>query len=374
MSLYIGKDNNGNSLLHLTKGVSSETALKTGVQSNTVLHSSLPYIKFSRVSGSLNRYTCHANGWYMYGYKLSMPLDSSMYGKPIFFVANNNKVLSAGSIFGGDHIITWINAAEVCSATSYRSTPDASHTVGFSSLSLGSGSLNSYPSGYFGANDNIISGTFYIIDNIVDYTYVPTTPISDSITINNSTFMLNGIDMLNHRFISSLNPNGTVADGIIPLFTATTPGGTAGNYSYAVDTNAIPNKTVELSTDPVSISVGGTTIYSSASSSTLKYKGKNTYTYTQIELNRIKISDYTFTPGDMFIMSNVLGRATNAPMVYKEGKIAYFGMVVNYNSLGTGEVYVYGQSNELYIIFENNYNLGKTSGSYTNDIVVFATD
>lgn len=50
MSLYIGKDPSGTAVLHLTQGSTDLAAMKSGVLSNTVFHSELPYATWTQVS------------------------------------------------------------------------------------------------------------------------------------------------------------------------------------------------------------------------------------------------------------------------------------------------------------------------------------
>ena len=45
MSLYIGKDNNNNALLHTTSGVNDISSMKSSVLANTMFHTSLPYVQ-----------------------------------------------------------------------------------------------------------------------------------------------------------------------------------------------------------------------------------------------------------------------------------------------------------------------------------------
>ena len=43
MSLYVGKDAYGTAVLHLTQGSTDLATIKSGILSNTVFHSELPY-------------------------------------------------------------------------------------------------------------------------------------------------------------------------------------------------------------------------------------------------------------------------------------------------------------------------------------------
>jgi len=54
MSLYIGSDNNGNKIVHITKGIVSQDSMKKGVSSNTVFHSSLNYMFLTQYSGTIS--------------------------------------------------------------------------------------------------------------------------------------------------------------------------------------------------------------------------------------------------------------------------------------------------------------------------------
>lgn len=45
MSLFIGKDNNGNALLHTTNTVNDSSSMKNGILVNTMFHTSLPYVQ-----------------------------------------------------------------------------------------------------------------------------------------------------------------------------------------------------------------------------------------------------------------------------------------------------------------------------------------
>ena len=45
MSLYLGRDNYNNGILHITDGITPESSMKTGVLPDTLFHSSMPYLQ-----------------------------------------------------------------------------------------------------------------------------------------------------------------------------------------------------------------------------------------------------------------------------------------------------------------------------------------
>ena len=114
MSLYLGKDNANTNILHLTKGTNSEAAMRSGIQSNTVFHSTLPFISVALSNiGTLT----HMGSEYFYKYNnnririagdgylylLSIPSELLTYFRtenkpePFAFLTFNKKELS---VFG----------------------------------------------------------------------------------------------------------------------------------------------------------------------------------------------------------------------------------------------------------------------------------
>lgn len=45
MSLFIGDDNSGNPIVHMTSGTTTESSMRSGVNTSTIFHSSLPYLQ-----------------------------------------------------------------------------------------------------------------------------------------------------------------------------------------------------------------------------------------------------------------------------------------------------------------------------------------
>ena len=56
MSIYLGKDDSNNNIMHITNGVTSVNDLKSGVLTNTVFHSGLPLSSYKLIAVSPGRY------------------------------------------------------------------------------------------------------------------------------------------------------------------------------------------------------------------------------------------------------------------------------------------------------------------------------
>lgn len=77
MSLYIGKDNNNNALLHTTSGVNDISSMKSSVLANTMFHTSLPYVQQVYIEDIPTYRTSWFNGQF-YSYYFSALLSNTI--------------------------------------------------------------------------------------------------------------------------------------------------------------------------------------------------------------------------------------------------------------------------------------------------------
>lgn len=74
MSLYLGKDSVGNSVLHTTRASLGESVMKAGVNESTTFHSSLPYVQLVERFTVPHCRTVIFNGqYYNYGFFIKLP-------------------------------------------------------------------------------------------------------------------------------------------------------------------------------------------------------------------------------------------------------------------------------------------------------------
>lgn len=77
MSLYLGKDNVGNSVLHTTRASLGEYVMKSGVNEYTTFHSSLPYVQLVKIIPVSHSKSGTFNGqWYTYDFNIGLPAEA----------------------------------------------------------------------------------------------------------------------------------------------------------------------------------------------------------------------------------------------------------------------------------------------------------
>ena len=77
MSLYLGKDSVGNSVLHTTRTSLEESVMKAGVNEYTTFHSSLPYVQLvKRITVSHSKSGTFNGQFYSYQFAISLPAEA----------------------------------------------------------------------------------------------------------------------------------------------------------------------------------------------------------------------------------------------------------------------------------------------------------
>lgn len=225
MSLFLGKDNANSSVLHITKGVTPEVSMKSGVLSNTIFHSDLPYLSILDYV-ELDYYVTYYNEGYSVGgakaytgmYTVFIPDAYRHYFNNNYFIlleiATNNSSSNyicinnrshtaynsraAGSKFyiAGGYKAFRSNTGPVSIHLSERaqsSTCDASYPYlvidNQDSLSTGGSILYKYP--YLMYMDPPIKKVKMYVFNIANGVYIPTIAKSDhSIYLDKSSFII----------------------------------------------------------------------------------------------------------------------------------------------------------------------------------------
>lgn len=202
MSLYFGKDNENKNILHITKGTSSEATMRSGIQSNTVFHSTLPFISvnLSEMGTLTNKGASYIYDRVMietypkggYLYIVSIPSELLTYfrgskSEPFAFLTYN--------IFSYDHIDT---------------------NVGFSTPHYGvsPGSIRQYfytnSSGRIvdrSSATHIVLGTTKLIYNLFIIRPATLPSLSGPINISSQVFKIGSYDLRNYRFLGPEDTN-----------------------------------------------------------------------------------------------------------------------------------------------------------------------
>ena len=203
MSLYLGKDNNNKNILHLTNGVNSEADMRSGVRSNTVFHSTLPFISVALHNmGTLTymgseyfyynnstRITC--DGKYLY--LLSIPSELLTYFRtnekpePFAFLTFN--------VFSYDHI-----DSRVMLSTPHNGISPSSSRQYFYTNSSGHISLRENAT-------HILIGSSKPIYNVFVIRFVTLPSLSGPINISSQVFTIGSYDLRNYKFLGPEDTN-----------------------------------------------------------------------------------------------------------------------------------------------------------------------
>ena len=203
MSLYLGKDNANNNILHLTKGTNSEAAMRSGIQSNTVFHSTLPFISVDLYNiGTLtymgseyfynnNRIRITGDGGYLY--LLSIPSELLTYFRtnekpePFAFLTFN--------VFSYDHIDSRVRFLTPHSGIS----PSCSRQYFYTNSS-----------GHISPRENathILIGSSKPIYNVFVIRLVTLPSLSGPIYISSQVFTIGSYDLRNYKFLGPEDTN-----------------------------------------------------------------------------------------------------------------------------------------------------------------------
>lgn len=188
MSLFIGKDNNNNSILHLTRGATALADIKNGVLSNTVFHSSLTYATWSR--HTLTPIVRQSGNTFL---RLDAAVAADIgYNRKLFFVVINGSVIQYTTqapnfdniyyLRNGGWFGEWVGGGN----SLYResATPSAGYVD------------------YLPPNGANLANSYLYVLNLTDSAYLGVPVYNNSITINNGRIIVKGVDLLNLQYIT----------------------------------------------------------------------------------------------------------------------------------------------------------------------------
>ena len=202
MSLYLGKDNANNNILHITKGTSSEATMRSGIQSNTVFHSTLPFI-----SVNLSDMGTLTNKGASYIYDKIM-IDTYPKGGYLYIVSIPSELLT---YFRGSKSEPFVFLTYNISSYDHVDT-----NVGISTPHYGvsPGSIRQYfytnSSGHIvnrSSATHIVLGTTKPIYNLFIIRLATLPSLSGPINISSQVFKIGSYDLRNYRFLGPEDTN-----------------------------------------------------------------------------------------------------------------------------------------------------------------------
>lgn len=188
MSLFIGKDNSNNSILHLTQGATILTDMKNGVLSNTVFHSNLTYATWSR--HTLTPVVRESGNTFL---RLDANVAADIgYNRKLFFVVINGSMIQYTTQALNFDNIYWLRNG------------------GWFGKWIGGGYSQYYESAtpyagyidYLPPNKANLAGSYLYVLNLTDSAYLGVPVYNTSIIINNGSIIVKGVDLLNLQYIA----------------------------------------------------------------------------------------------------------------------------------------------------------------------------
>jgi|SaaInl8_200m_RNA_FD_contig_123_4729_length_1539_multi_107_in_2_out_1_2 hypothetical protein len=360
MSLYIGKDDNNNSIMHITEGTTGTDLMKNGTILNTVFHSSLPYLSISVYDCGPVTQWVHSAPWCCEtttGSKVLVPKEARD-----LWNAGKKVIISADGVMTDPY--PW--------SQSYYTT----HAMWMPSVSsdplLYMGSSYASPSDsnpVLAIPGHFSSVTLYVIDNIINSNgYTPLPQPSDSIYIDNSTISVNGINLSDFIFISSSTLNSI--DDVLKL-----------NFRNSNTVQVINSRNTYSSLE-FSSSIAGSTIskgnylmYDSNNKSKFKYQSffEHSWPYGKftggpyenvLGENHIICTSSQLAPGDLFtfeMLDNSTGNTTNFFTVFEYQENTELAGVINHHQRGAYRIHAWlfgGTNGGLYISFYGSFGGG----------------
>lgn len=125
MSLYLGKDVNGNALLHLTSGTDGKGAMQSsGPIASTTFHSSLPYMQTVLVESIPFYLTCWWNGqWNEHYYTAKLPDKAISY-----ITAGNRYTILVKTKYSNNNWVSLNSVGDFSRWTDYGSVNNRDYT------------------------------------------------------------------------------------------------------------------------------------------------------------------------------------------------------------------------------------------------------
>ena len=250
MSLYVGKEETGVGVLHLTNGDTSLTSIKSGILSNTVFHSLLKYTTWNE--HTLTPITRESGNVFL-------RLDSSVAAdiganRRLFLVSIDGTIVQyISQVYNFDGIYGWRNGG-------WFGQWYGGGTKLYSESAIPDGGHYDYlpPAGM-----NLSNSKLYIL-NLTDTGYLPISTPTNDIRISKSNIIVRGVDLLNLRYVSPNQINSV--DTILNL------GGRSlqliNSYTFSPSTLSLISNRVEAS-----IYRNGQAIFTSLNKCNINYLG-----------------------------------------------------------------------------------------------------
>lgn len=236
MSMYIGEDNNGVNLLHITNGVTPQSSIKTGqILSNTVFHSSLPYLE-------VEEYECTVNIIRNDGMQQVLEIIPEIkflndVGDKGFFYTLNGQI---PNVLTGCYVISnW--------SSSYTNFLEHPHTAAYRNSPSNTYNKLYYSTNWFDVPDSRYSvpviARIYLLKNITADGVITPIPKNNEIKIMKNNINVRGISLTDFQYIAYKKVNDV--DRVINRYRQS-----QASLQVLNTLNTSPTPTITLYSDP----------------------------------------------------------------------------------------------------------------------------
>lgn len=359
MSFYLGSDNNGNKIMHMTKGQHELETMKGDSFDDTVFHSSLGYMRVKgfgidrKVIG--REYT--RDGWtFTVNYIVVTDEFLEYYGddKKAFFIEIDGEIQTGVSF---NNVIR-----NLCF--------DESDYIG---------TAGAYPSNIKKAiscpiNEN--SNVRVLVMNVNPEGFVPLDTSGD-IIIGNNTLTVGSVDILDFNYITTkkLNYQDKKLRALITSYDIDTLNYSSTDTASSVYLIEASESDGFLSMNSKEIKKGNMTLFSSLySASRIMYKSRHVKYASTIDSSKKNLfCDESFNDGDMFMIMNVWNESYESPFFmplrFINGKMCDIAYFLNYNQVLGSYAYLEGINNKIYLSFTSD--IGTSTPSMKSIILKF---
>lgn len=247
MSLYAGKDGSGTGILHLTKGQTDLASMKSGVLSNTVFHSELPYASWEKIP-------CYSTVIRDVPFIAISEADAVTLGngKNIYFMCINNSVIQGIQLIKNFETSLY-NKKYGCWYAIWNYNGGFYQPLGYPTYDF------HYFLPYWGSD---LSNVALYKLNIQGGVYQGITKASNEILINPPTLSVRGVDLLTLKYFSPNVVNAT--DTIITC---------AGSQFQLINSHAASTLSLVSNSYESSIYKDDSILFSSLVESKITYAG-----------------------------------------------------------------------------------------------------
>jgi hypothetical protein len=298
MSLFIGKDNSNKPLLHITKGINTAAQMKSGLLTNSIFHSSLPYLEVTEIPVTNIRTSSNRT------HATISSADAALLNSEdiAYCFVVDGQVYAGGSslkrtsVYEDNNPWTFLGISTQSSYGAWAA-PGKAPNYGSSFTYSPSSSYNEFT--MLGEYSNVRCFKF----NIKNKNFIPQTDTDSQVLINKDHIWIGSKDLLSYSYLN----RGQIND-VDPI--ATIPGGTVQFIN--IDTSGDIQMQSKADTGKTEILRNGKPIFSTDGEGKVAYRGAGNTSFAGRMVNGYsRAATYTST-----IPFSALGLASQADLSF----------------------------------------------------------